>query len=178
MNLRELINKAPEFQGKNILVIGSPASGKSFVTGLLKSALPYHRIIHTDDYMEHGFEQSLYVMMEDIKATPWVSIIEGMLGYRLLRKGVELDCYYPDIVIELLVSTETIEGIYNTQRDPSKLKGVMSQIKACNTVYAKYLDMPNDHKPEWIIVENDSREETETASQEDTQWMNKILTNQ
>lgn len=164
MTLQQLIDiPASRFEGKNILIIGYPASGKSHVCNKLADKCPTHKIIHTDDYMQHGFEQSLYVLLNDVKEDPLSrssasfrpTLIEGILGYRLLRKGVEQDNYYPDIVIELNVTNDQITEVYQKERNADKLKSVMSSCKACQTILIKYLAMDNARKPEWLVIENE-----------------------
>lgn len=158
MTIQEVL--ALDFSGQNVVIIGGPASGKSYLCELLALRHPDHQVIHTDDYMEHGFEQSLYVLIEDLKKNisnedvPF--IIEGILGYRLLRKGVELDWFFPDVVIELEITDERLDQTYNELRDPAKLKGARSQAKACQTILQKYRDMPIEEamKPEWISIFN------------------------
>lgn len=158
MTLAELLQR--DFTGENVLIIGCAASGKSTVANMLLDRHPNnHIIIRTDDYMSHGYEQSLYVLIDDLKAKSShnPTFIEGILGYRLLRKGVELNCYYPDVVIELQISPERMERTYNESRDPDKLKGAKSQAKACATILDRYKEMfiPDGQYPEWIIVKNE-----------------------
>lgn len=155
MTTLELIIMAPIFQGKNILIIGAPASGKTYITKEIAEFLPNHKVIHTDDYMHHGFEQSLYSLMDDLKTIQEPTIIEGIGGYRLLRKGVETDSYYPDVVIEMVVTEERIQEVYSNERDPAKLKGVFTAIKSCATILQKYQAMNNPRKPTWYAIEND-----------------------
>lgn len=154
--LRELLADGSKFYGKNVLVIGYPATGKTFVAEQLHTLIKDHTFIHTDDYMSHGFEQSLYVMMEDIEKTHGSTLIEGLLGYRLLRKGLELGTYRPDIVIDLRAPEERIIKTYEEERDPGKIKSVLSTCKACRTILEKYLAMQVEHQdyPEWITIQN------------------------
>lgn len=156
LTLQELLER--DFTGENVLIIGCPASGKSTIANMLLERNQEHTLVRTDDYMHHGYEQSLYVMIEDVKLhlDNTATIIEGILGYRLLRKGVELNFYYPDTVIELLITDERMEKTYKEQRDPEKLKGAKSQTKACATILAKYKEMfiPDGQYPEWIQIHN------------------------
>ena len=158
LTLAEMLEK--DFTGENVLIIGCPASGKSTIANMILERNPDHTLLRTDDYMSHGYEQSLYVMIEDMKAKvnndEVPMIIEGILGYRLLRKGVELDFYYPDVVIELVITDERMEKTYNAERDPEKLKGARSQTKACATILGKYKEMfiKDGLYPEWIQIYN------------------------
>ena len=142
---------------KVVVIIGPAASGKSWLADQLHLTWKHHKVFHSDDYMSHGFEQSLYVMMDDIQKHSAPCIVEGVLGYRLLRKGVELDNFYPDVVIEMMITDERMEKTYNEDRDPAKLKGAMSQKKANATVLEKYqvMILNNDLAPDWIQFNND-----------------------
>lgn len=174
LTLTELLDR--DFTGENVLIIGCPASGKSTIMQMIHDRQKIgHFIFHSDDYMHHGYEQSLYALIDDYKKlrseldgssehplpldaySKHPIFIEGILGYRLLRKGVELDCYYPDVVIELLITDERMEQTYNESRDPEKLKGARSQTKACATILGKYKEMfiPDGKYPEWIQINND-----------------------
>ena len=152
MTIEEL--KERNFAGKNVLIIGCPASGKTFVAKEL-AITSCQDIIHTDDYSKHGYQDALYKVMDSIKVAEDPIIVEGILGYRLLRKGVELDCYYPDVVIELLVTTQRMLKTYAKERggkDATRLKGFNA---AHQTILEEYRRMPNKHRPEWIKVKNE-----------------------
>lgn len=89
-------------QNENIVVIiGDPATGKTHLSNHLQIKYPDYRVIHTDDYMHHGFQKSLYMMMDDIAHSPNKKmIIEGIQTARLLRKGIQMQNFYPDLIIE------------------------------------------------------------------------------
>jgi hypothetical protein len=139
--------------GKNVLIIGEPATGKTHLSGLLNSA--GHTVIHTDDYIPHGNVESLYVLIDDLAKIDGPTIIEGVAGYRLLRKGVQLDCYYPDYVIELHTSEARVECAYREQRSEDKLKGLKGFRKALKTILAGYNELPNKRPPVWVQVRNE-----------------------
>jgi len=83
-----------------IVVIGLPASGKTTTTAILEKWLENHSVYHTDDYIDHGYKESLYVMMKDIPADPNPKkIIEGVQCYRFLRKNQELANLPIDLII-------------------------------------------------------------------------------
>lgn len=102
---------------KSIVVVGLPASGKSFLAthGILPQLLTKGvrdiKIFRTDDYIKHGFEKSLYILMDDFQerranvVKKEHAIIEGVQGYRLLRKGLELGTFSPDLVITCEATT-------------------------------------------------------------------------
>lgn len=108
---------------KKIVVIGYPHSGK---TTLVNSWNVTDRIVvHTDDYIKEGFEAGLYSIMDTIKEAESY-IVEGVQGYRLLRKLVQYNLPQPDIIIICISSAECLP----------KHK---SMRKALNTVWNDYL---------------------------------------
>jgi len=145
-----------DFVRKNVLIIGSPASGKTWLIEQIKEVAPYHNYIATDDYIkDNTFKGALYAMMDDIKTfhdDGKLTVVEGVNGYRLLRKGVQEDTYYPDIVIECKTSQKNIEARY--EGDEKKLKGVFGMMKGNATILAEYLEFPNKHKPIMYVLNN------------------------
>ena len=139
---------------KNVLIIGKPASGKTFLAKQLAHDNPGHHLVHTDDYIKYGYKEALYKLLMDLGGINKPTIIEGVLGYRLLRKGVELNCYYPDIVIELEISDARMFQTYKEQRqtkDESYLKGFNA---AHQKILNDYKTMVNKHPPQWHRIQN------------------------
>ena len=105
--MEKILNSIPK-KG-NVVIIGYPATGKTFLLDSITSKVKAS-IYHTDDYIKHGFGEALYVLMGDIdRDDAPLKIIEGVLGYRLIRKGIELQTFHPDLIIvcEASVSTRT-----------------------------------------------------------------------
>ena len=151
---------ARDLSRKNIVIVGCPASGKTTLAKELAKRTG-QKVFHTDDYMQHGYKQSLYVLIADLMEQGRAVIVEGVQGYRLLRKGVETQSIYPDIVIELKVSPEQVERVYRTERVWDKRRSVdkvLKNLEAFNkmheTILADYMAMKNPHPPEWIVIEN------------------------
>lgn len=138
----------------NVLIIGKPAAGKTYLSKLLAIDNPGHKLIHTDDYIRYGYKESLYRLLMELGGTSKLTIIEGVLGYRLLRKGVELDCYYPDIVIEIDIPDNLMYSTYRKQRptkDESYLKGFNS---SHSKILNDYKAMLNKKPPQWHKLNN------------------------
>ena len=140
--------------GKNVLIIGCPASGKTHLSNALKT-YDTHKVIHTDDYMCYGYKESLYVLLRALPSVKSNTIIEGIQGYRLLRKGVELNSYYPDIVIELFISEARMIKTYREQRQMKKIESLFAFNNMHNKILNDYFRMPNRRKPEWIKINNE-----------------------
>jgi len=105
--MEKILNSIPK-KG-NVVIIGYPATGKTFLLDTIITACRVRAsTYHTDDYIKHGFVEALYVLMEEIAKdkTP-LKIIEGVLGYRLIRKGIELHTFHADLVIVCEASVPT-----------------------------------------------------------------------
>jgi deoxyadenosine/deoxycytidine kinase len=89
-----------------VVIIGYAATGKTHLMNDLKSKYNAH-YWSTDDYMGYGFEEALYVIMQGIdNSKASLKVIEGVQGYRLLRKLAQLSKPLPDMVIECVASKE------------------------------------------------------------------------
>lgn len=140
---------------KDVVIIGPPASGKTYLSELLAKDNPGHELIHTDDYIKYGYEEALYQLLNDIKQIDRPLIIEGILGYRLLRKGVQLDCFNPEMVIELEISEALMLQTYQRQRGADKdITAVKAMVKANETVLRNYKAIRNTRPPQWITIKN------------------------
>lgn len=142
----------PDINGKNVLIIGCPASGKTYLSNLLESST--HQTFHTDDYINHGYYESMYKCLSDVIECDKLTIVEGVQGYRMLRKGVEMDNYYPDLVIELRITQRRMLLTYSIERNPKKIKYLKAFNKTHNKILSDYRAMNNKHKPEWLVINN------------------------
>ena len=139
-------------ENKSVLIIEKPGSGKTTLSKKIKKENPDHVILHTDDYINLGYEHALNKIILDIQRVRKPLIIEGILGYRLLRKGLKENSYLPDIVIEINISDSDVKKIYENERNPKKLNHVLSMIKSNNTVLKEYKEMNNPKPPKWVSI--------------------------
>lgn len=144
-----------DFTGQSVAIIGHPATGKTWL-GKALAAATGRQVIHTDDYIRYGNVEGLYVLLEELQTMEGPHLIEGVMGYRLLRKGAQTGLYYPDVVIHLTVPAECVERTYwQVRKEPEKLPGVKRLGMACDTVLRDYLEMNNPHPPVWWDVQNE-----------------------
>jgi deoxyadenosine/deoxycytidine kinase len=143
-----------DFTGKTVVIGGYPGTGKTHIAEKLYEKHPGSKIIHTDDYKEHGFKESLYELMKNIPPKEKTLFIEGVLFARLLRKGQELSSFYPDVVIIVERDEESIFDYYIEKGEGHKISDVSSFFKNLDTVYGKYLNSIIIKEPEFITVYN------------------------
>lgn len=140
MNNLSIIN---QIKNSDITVIvGPPCAGKSTYTSAFENPnnllhLPSHRVFHTDDYIPFGFKDALYKMMDDIAAHKGKMIIEGIQTARLLRKGVELGTFKPDLIIKFEIDQHTLEVRY-AEREGKGKAYPFSTAKSIQTVWGEY----------------------------------------
>ena len=106
---------------KYIVIYGHTKSGKVLFGKLLSEALGV-RLIISDDYKYLGWKQNMYHIREIIKSTDEPLIIEGVQSGRLLRKGVEFNDFFSDIVIHLTINKQSLCIAYQKDGEGYKLR--------------------------------------------------------
>jgi dephospho-CoA kinase len=124
---------------KVVVIIGLPASGKTSVAlQLHEDVLHEHTLYQTDDYIDFGYEQSLYAMLKEMEydKNPR-KIVEGVQGFRFLRKNAETQAYKVDAVV--IVDCKPEE---RAKRYAARGKGNLpsSFDRNLETVFKGYLD--------------------------------------
>lgn len=95
-NNKELINKILSFD--KIVVVGFPKTGK---TSISKKIFNNREIVHTDDFIDKcNWSLAPKVIIESV-ADKEIFIIEGIQGFRVLRKGNRENIFKADCVIFL-----------------------------------------------------------------------------
>lgn len=139
----------------NILILGNPGTGKTRLSKLMADNHPDHQVIHTDEFGLRGHEEGLYTLMRALKEVDKPTIIEGIMGARLLRKGLQTGTYLPDTVIEMNTPTNTVVDMYKRERidrDPKYLQG----LRTTNAKILKdYRNQTNLKPPAWLFVDNE-----------------------
>jgi hypothetical protein len=130
-----------------VVIIGPPGSGKSHVATVLgeSSELPIYR---TDKFLSDGHVQALYSVIDAAGDEGY--IIEGMVGYRLLRKLKQLKLPPPDIVIQLEADDFMIEESYAKRNKVCNIKRLRAFCKAHDTVLEDYYQLDGEEPKIWI----------------------------
>lgn len=142
-----------DFIDKNVLILGCPASGKTYLSNLICNRT--HLKLHTDDFMLSDYGIGLYGLLTRLSFIDSPTLIEGVGGYRLIRKGAELAQYYADIIIKLSITQERQNETYAKERDEKKLKYLKTFNESNNKILKEGLGIiPNHRKPEIIEIFN------------------------
>lgn len=139
---------------KYIVIYGHTKSGKVLFGKLLSEALGI-RLIISDDYKYLGWKQNMYHIREIIKSTDEPLIIEGVQSGRLLRKGVEFNDFFADLVIHLEINNESLSIAY--QRDGEGYKLRHNKVFNFNkhildNIFFKWYEMQKNNYPEKMPV--------------------------
>ena len=138
----ELIDYCSQF--KTITVLGYTKTGKITIAKKLAQKLNYP-LFESDYYINiEDRKQSLYNLIDDI--LPYYQsnqplIIEGILGFRLLRKGLQLNNFFPDLIIKTKCNDETIKHFYRVDNEESKINRALSFNKGLNKIWDEYKEM-------------------------------------
>lgn len=152
MQIDELIKI--DFTGKNVLIIGCPASGKTFLSNKICNGT--HHKIHGDEFIKDGYFMGVYAILNELSFIDKPTLIETVQGYRLVRKGAEYASYYPDVIIRLSISKQRQEETYLKERDAGKLKYLKNFNKVNDKILQEGLSIiPKERKPELIEIYND-----------------------
>jgi hypothetical protein len=148
-------------ENPTIIVCGYTKTGK--ITIAKKLALILNRpILISDDYTSNGKDkvEALYTFMDDVlyyynKNIP--IIVEGILCFRLLRKGIQLNNFYPDLIIKTKCNDNTIKHFYEKDGESNKISRALSFNKGLNTIWDEYINTlhqsPNVKFPKYTELE-------------------------
>jgi uridine kinase len=151
MNLQEVL-QVP-IKDKDVLIIGTPASGKTFLSGKLKR--DGHTLISCDDYVKYGDEIAYKKIMDDIDGCWGNVIVEGCFGYYLLLHNAIHKDFKFDIVIECKVSARRMNETYLKERDAEKIKNLRWFNNKNTYLLNQYYDKVGKEFPQWIEFENE-----------------------
>lgn len=150
----DLIEKC---QNKQLIIVcGYTKTGKVTIAKELAKKLN-RKLLISDDYQMFGVEESLQMLMDDIiiclKNKEQI-IVEGILCFRLLRKGIENLSILPDMIIKTECNEETIRYFYEKDGEGSKIDRALSFNKGLNKIWQDYINLlsynPYIIPPEYI----------------------------
>jgi len=139
-----------------IVVCGFTKTGKITLANKLAKELN-RKIFLSDDYQFVDPNESLYAFMKDIipfhqNKTP--IIVEGILCFRLLRKGIQESLFFPDLILKTNCNESTIRYFYNKDREEHKIERALSFNKGLDKIWNEYLDLlsknPWIRKPQYV----------------------------
>lgn len=134
-------------ENSSVVIIGPPGSGKTFVGHLLaeQSGLPLYS---TDEFLKNDAVQALYAVMQFTGDKGF--ILEGMVGYRWLRKRRQLKLPPPDIVIQLDATDRQIEESYRKRKKRVSLERIKVFCRSHETILSDYYALDGDEPKVWI----------------------------
>lgn len=130
---------------KTIVVAGFTKTGKITISNKLSEELGYP-IIKSDDFKveQFGTTKALFAFMGECLSyynTRQPVIIEGVKAFRLLRKGLQLRSFYPDVIIKTECNEATIRHFYKKDGEEEKADRAMSFNKGLQTTWDSYLSL-------------------------------------
>jgi hypothetical protein len=132
---------------KSIVVIGFTKTGKITIAKKLSEYLDIPILI-SDYYYELSKDKALEYMMYDIKNLETSNIpyiVEGVLCFRLLRKGIQLNNFYPDLIIKTECNDKTIQHFYHKDNESSKIKKALSFNKGLDKIWLDYINLSQEN---------------------------------
>lgn len=122
-----------------VVIVGYPASGKSTLTSQLEKRYPEYTVYRDIDFVKNGYVNGLYELRDRIKKDAKERIIiEGVMGYRFLRKGVQEKDFNADLIIVVKTSEKKRELRYR-KRDHSKYKHLKGLHSGLENIWYEFL---------------------------------------
>lgn len=119
----ELVNLCKD--KKRIIIYGHAKSGKILIAKELSRLLNF-KLIVSDDYMHLGFKDAMYHIKEIAMLSNEPLIIEGVQASRLLRKGVELNDFFSDLIIHTEINIPSLMLSYQRDGEAHKINNVIN----------------------------------------------------
>lgn len=144
---------------KTIVVAGFTKTGKITISNKLSEELGYP-VIKSDDFkIEQYGNKALFAFLGECLSyynTRKPVIIEGVKAFRLLRKGLQLRSFYPDVIIKTECNEATIRHFYKKDGEAEKIERAISFNKGLQTTWESYLDLLDEKfvfkKPQIITL--------------------------
>jgi hypothetical protein len=154
----DLINYCRNFP--IIVVCGYTKTGKVTIARELSKQLN-RPLLESDDYIDYqNRKNSLYLFMNAV--IPYTNtntpvIVEGISCFRLLRKGIQLGNFLPDLIIKTKCNNYTISYFYENGGESHKIEKALSFNNGLNKIWNEYrkllLENPHLKRPRYIELE-------------------------
>lgn len=139
--LRNLVAKS-----NFIVVIGFPATGKTTLSAEIGEGM---KIFHTDSYMVYAFDEALYKLIADLDKFKGRVMVEGIQGYRLLRKLAQWDRRKVDLVIECQAPKDVrAQRLIARKSNPVKSMGMDGML---NKIYNDFKCIDRGRTPIFVV---------------------------
>lgn len=118
-----------------ILIIGYPGMGKTTLFEEMADMDEFseHFKLHTDYYKDYDYKEQLYMIIDDINwREKW--LVEGIQGYRLLRKYIQTEDY--DLKPTAIIVCESSTRVPDSKHD--------RMIKGLDKIWEDYCDLEKD----------------------------------
>lgn len=128
---------------KTIVVCGYTKTGKVTIAKKLANKLNRPLFI-SDDYQSLGHEESLNYLIKEVYKHQTLNspiIVEGILCFRLLRKGIKESLFYPDLIIKTKCDENTIRYFYEKDNEGHKIERALIFNKGLNTIWEEYQNL-------------------------------------
>lgn len=133
---------------QTIVICGFTKTGKVLIAKKLAEQLNRPLII-SDDYKFEEYEYFRNTVLNLYnKKIPFIA--EGVLCFRLLRKGVQENNFYPNLILKTVCNEATIRYFYNKDGEADKIHRVLGFNKSLSTIWNEYINYPNISIPNII----------------------------
>lgn len=123
---------------KTVVIVGVAASGKTSLASLLKEHNPRFTVINTDDYKKYDWDEALDLVARDVSFITTPLLVEGVLAYRLLRRGAQRGNFHADLVFKCEVSKKQRAERFTNRGGQRSLDGMKSMDSMLMKVYHDY----------------------------------------
>ena len=135
-----------------IAICGFTKTGKVTIAKKLAEELN-RKLFISDDFQYTKPEESLYELIRNI--SPYHQqrvpiIVEGILCFRLLRKGIQEGVFFPDLIIKTKCDEKTIRHFYNKDGEGHKIDRALSFNKGLDKIWNDYLNLLSQNS--WVKV--------------------------
>lgn len=128
-----------------IFVLGATKSGKVTIAKELSRRLDDRTLFMSDDYIRlYGQNEALDMLDKDMNEyyySGYRIIIEGILGFRLLRRMAKNGYHLPDMVIKTECNKQTISYFYSVEEPEKNLNSVMGFNSGLESIWNQTLEI-------------------------------------